>query len=232
MLKIHFHLHTSSDPEDAILHNEFELIDRASEQQCDVLSFTLHNKFLFSEELESYAAQKGILLIPGIEKTIENKHVLIINATQETEKIETFEQLREYRHHHPECFTIAAHPFYPTNYCLGEKLLQHLELFDAVEYSWYFSKSTQLFNQKAENFAKKYHKPLVTTADNHLLQFLNFSYLLVDAEKTPQAIFKAIKAGKLKRFNTPLSTWKLFTIFMTMEWMQIKTKFRKNQQRK
>ena len=87
--KVQFHAHTKSDPEDCLFHSDKALIDRAKSHNYDVLAITCHNKIAHTQELEAYAAEKGILLLPGMEKTVEKNHVVIVNAKKEAEKAES-----------------------------------------------------------------------------------------------------------------------------------------------
>lgn len=217
-LKINFHLHTGQDPIEAIKHSEHQLIDEAARLGYDALSITCHNALIFSDDLKAYAEKKGILLIPGIEKSIQHQHVLIINATVEAQKIQNFEELREYKKTHSECFIIAPHPYYPGRICLKENLEKHINLFDAIEYSWYHSKRFNKPNKKAVKMAEKHHKPVVANADNHILKYLNHTYSLVRAEKNIESIFKAIKANEIETVSHNLPWWKLGTIITYMLW--------------
>ena len=224
-LKINFHLHTGQDPIDNIKHSERELIDEAAHLGYNVLAITCHNVVIFNDDLKKYAADKGILLIPGIEKSIYRKHVLIINATVEAQKIRSFEDLAEYRKHHPECLVIAAHPYYKTAISLGKNLEKHIDLFDAIEYSWYHSKRLNGPNQKAVKIAEKHGKSMLGTADNHILKYVNHTYSLVEADNNVESIFKAIKANKIEIVSHDLPWWKLGTIISYMLIMSFVKKF-------
>ncbi len=222
-LKLNFHLHTGQDPIDAVKHSEHQLIDEAARLGYDVLSITCHNALIFSDDLKHYAEKKGILLIPGIEKSIQRKHVLIINATIEAQKIQNFEELRRYRQTHPECLIIAAHPYYLGPISLGKNLEKQIDLFDAIEYSWYHSKCFNGPNKKAVTMAEKHGKPVLGTADNHILKYVNHTYSLVRAEKTIESIFKAIKANEIEIVSHNLPWWKLGTIIsymLLMSWIK------------
>ncbi len=215
-LKINFHLHTGQDPIDAVKHSEHQLIDEAARLGYDVLSITCHNALIFSDDLKKYANKKGILLIPGIEKSILRKHVLIINATVEAQNIKNFADLAAYRKKHPECLVIAAHPYYPGAISLQKDLEKHIGLFDAVEYSWYHSKKFNGPNKKAVQFAEKHNKPVIGTADNHILKYVNDTYSLVRAEKNVESVFEAIKRNDIEIVSHDLPWWKLGTIITCM----------------
>lgn len=216
-LKIQFHVHTGQDPVDRPFHTEKEMIDAAAQHQYDIVVITCHNKLVFSDELKNYAAQKGILLIPGIEKNIEKRHVLIMNALPETEKIHTFDDLTKYKKQNPDCLVIAPHPYYFTHFCLKEKFDQHHELFDAVEYSWYHTEHLNHWNKKAEEKAKKYNLPIIATSDNHILSYFDAQYSLIDAaEKTWPEIKKAILAKKIIPKRNPLDLFEFLIVTIRM----------------
>ncbi len=99
---------------------------------------------------------------------------------------------------------MAPHPFYPTNVALKKSLYENIDLFDAIEMSWFWTQKTD-FNRKAKEAALKYNKPYLATSDTHSLKYLDRAYALVDAkEKETEAILEAIKNGKFKNFSLPL----------------------------
>ena len=78
-LKADLHLHTAEDPLDRVRYTAKELISKAADESFDVISITNHNRMTFNQDLSSYAQERGILLIPGIEMTIRRRHVLVLN---------------------------------------------------------------------------------------------------------------------------------------------------------
>lgn len=218
MLKCQFHSHAYGDPVDHISYSPKALIDEAAKLKYDVLSITCHRKILYTKNLENYARKKGILLIPGIEFEIGKKHILCINAHEDIYKVQNFENLKEYREKHPECLIIAAHPYFPGP-GLKRKLEQNLELFDAIEISWAYTKHID-FNKKIY----KLNKPLIATADCHILNYLNIAYCTVNSTKTANAIFNAIRSGKFQNFHNPTN---IFKIIHSLGSIIIKTWLRK-----
>ena len=75
MLKVDLHLHTDDDPTDLIRHTGKELVDRAAALGLSALAITLHDRQLRDEALADYARERGVVLIPGVERTIGGKHV-------------------------------------------------------------------------------------------------------------------------------------------------------------
>lgn len=215
--KVQFHVHTKQDPVDNIKHTEKQKIDHAAKLGYDALAITCHNVVIFNEDLKKYAEEKRILLIPAIEKSVERKHVLILNADVEAQKIQTFNDLRLYKKNNPHCFMIAAHPYYPGWISLHKKLEEHIDIFDAIEYSWYHSKRINKYNQKAIKTAEKHNLPMVGTSDNHLMRYFDHTYSIVEAkEKSIESIFKAMKDKKVTFVSHDLTPVKMFCIVAEM----------------
>src|SRR5260370_3432321 len=93
MLKVELHTHTSDDPIDRIPYTVSQLIDRAALLGYHALAVTLHERQLDVRPFVPYAAERGIVLIPGIEQTIEGRHVLLINFRSGAESVRTFDDL-------------------------------------------------------------------------------------------------------------------------------------------
>jgi predicted metal-dependent phosphoesterase TrpH len=191
LLKTELHAHTDQDPCDALSHSTRDLIDHAAALRYDALAITLHDRYFDAACDTDYARQRGLTLISGIERTIGGKHVLLINFS-------------------------APHPLYPHPSSLGQAILdQHADLFDAVEVNAMFTKRLN-FNRAAMRWARHAGKPLVGNSDVHLLDQLNHTYSLVDADPTPDAICDAIRAGRVEVLMQPSSVPRVAWIFGRM----------------
>lgn len=203
MLKVELHSHTSDDPLDRIPYSACDLIDRAAALGYDALAITLHDRQLDIRTLAPYAAERGIVLIPGIEKTVEGRHVLLLNFSRDAEEIRSFDDLARLKREQAG-LVIAPHPFYPAPWSLRRLMNRYADLFDAVEYNAMFTTSLN-FNWRAERWAARHHKPMVGCTDVHRLMQLGTTYSLVDAERDPVSICGAIAAGRVQVVSTPLS---------------------------
>ena len=210
MLKVELHTHTADDPRDRIPYSTKELIDRAAELGYNALAVTLHDRQLDLRPLESYATDRGITLIPGIERTIQGKHVLLLNFSRATEDVESFEDLARLRECEPG-LVIAPHPFFPHTSCLRGLLDRHADLFDAVEINATFTSSID-FNAPARRWARAHGKPLVGNGDVHRLRQLGTTYSLVDAAPNADAICGAIRDGRVTVHAEPLSFMSMATL--------------------
>ena len=203
MLKVELHTHTADDPSDRIPYTSVELIDRAVSLGYDALAITLHERQFNIQPLVPYAAERGITLIPGVERSIQGRHVLLLNFRNGAEDVRTFDDLARLRRREPG-LVVAPHAYFPAPTCLRGDLERHAELFDAVEYNAMFTSSVN-FNQRAEGWATLNNKPLVGNCDVHRLEQLGTTYSLVDAERDPDAICAAIKDNRVQVISRPLA---------------------------
>jgi predicted metal-dependent phosphoesterase TrpH len=199
-LKADLHLHTADDPLDHIKHTAKELISKAADQGFDVLAITNHHHTTFNRDLFHYAQARNILLIPGVELTIRRRHVLVLNPPPYKIRSD-FSSLAKMRR--PETLIIAPHPYFPGSYSLNGYLLEHLHLFDALEYCHFYLPMIN-FNQKAIAMCQFLNFPLVGNSDAHFLVQLGTTYSLIYAEKNLESIFAAIRANKVEVVTRPL----------------------------
>ena len=153
-------------------------------------------------------------MIPGIERTIGRRHVLLLNFPRDVETVRSFEDLAVLKRR---CggLVVAPHPFYPTGTSVGGRLDVYPDLFDAIEYNAMYTRWLN-FNRRAAAWANARGKPLVGNTDLHRLEQLGTTYSLVDAEAHPDAICDAIRAGRVQLRSTPLSSPRAALIFTKM----------------
>lgn len=126
LLKIDFHIHTKEDTDNNIEYDAFELINRAEMLSFDAIAITNHNQLMNNEKLNSYAEKKGIILFPGVEQSIDHKHVLLINFSQ-IDSFDNYDAIRKAKNNNN--LVIAPHPFFPGMQSLGKDLYLHSDLF-------------------------------------------------------------------------------------------------------
>jgi len=200
-LKADLHLHTR-ERDRFITYDARDLIDRAARSGFHVLSITNHDAVTFSADLEGYARERGILLIPGVEMTIEGKHVLLYNADVTPERLRTFADLRRLRR--PEWLVVAPHPFFPASYALRSRLLEEIDLFEAIELSHFYTRRID-FNRPAIRLATETGLPLVGTSDSHVIRQLGTTFSLIESEPTVASVLQAIRKGQIRVESRPLA---------------------------
>jgi len=204
--KIDLHTHTANDLVENMVGSKTtlippkELVDLAVEQNYDAIALTHHGIIYRDPELEKYAHKKGLLLIPGVEAFIDQKHVLLINFSS-TKNINSYEDLCKYKSDNT--LIIAPHPYYMLSQCIGENLQRYIHCFDAVEYSHMYYKFINP-NKKAVKVAREHNLPIVGNSDAHSKYQFGTTYSIVDAEeKSIAAIIKAIKLGNVEYVSHP-----------------------------
>jgi len=225
VLKVDLHLHSSEDPHDALDYDARELIRHAARRHFDAIAITLHGKVIDDPGLPQFARDEGVLFIPGIEKRIHGKEVLIYNVSQaEIDTVRTFADLRKMKTRMGnEILIIAPHPFFKQSQCLGRHLEENIDLFDAIEYCHLYMRFWNL-NKRAAEVARAHAKPMVATSDSHALWMFGRNYTLLDAPKTMAGIFQAVREGRGHPHSEPI---KLTEFVRKVGWFLTVHKFRK-----
>jgi predicted metal-dependent phosphoesterase TrpH len=216
VLKVELHAHTDQDPADRIAHTTDDLIDRAAELGYDALAVTLHDRYFDPAVHAAHAARRGVMLLSGIERTIEGKHILLINFPEAVARVDTFADVRALKAR-TNGLVVAPHPFYPVPSALRSVLDREVSLVDAVEVNAMFTAAID-FNGAAVSWARANNKPLVGNTDLHLLEQMGTTYSLVDAERNADAICAAVRAGRVEVEREALSIVRAATIFTKMWW--------------
>jgi len=215
MLKVDFHAHTRDDPKDYIDFSARQLIDRAAERGLDALAITNHDVVTFNSKLQDYATRRNLLLIPGIELTLSNRHVVVINPEFREApgglSLDNLDLIRSDRN-----LIIAPHPFYPGSRCLKKKLEEYADFFDAVEFSFFYCRLVNP-NERAVRTAARLKKPLVGSSDCHNIWQVGTTFSLVEAEKTVASIIAAVKRGAVRIGSSPLSVPTMMRV--AVNWM-------------
>lgn len=222
VLKVDLHLHTTEDPADSIGHSAADLIDRAAELGYDALAITLHDAQLEDERICDRARERGITLIPGVERTIQGRHVLLLNfPARESMGVSTFADLAIAKRR-SNGLVIAPHPFFPGRKCVGDALDTHAGLFDAVEWSYFWTRAID-FNTRAVRWAAAHGLPVVGNSDMHDIRQIGRTFTLVDAPRDAGAICDAVRAGHVALRTEPVPYTELTRVFsglMVRGWLR------------
>lgn len=203
-LKADLHLHTAEDAVDfrLIRYRTEDLFRHARKQNFQVIAVTNHLWPTVTAEQITRARDQGLLLLPGVEAQIRNRHVLVIGAKPGLAPPRTFEDLRAMRR--DGYLVIAPHPFYPSPFALRGLLLEHLDAFDAVEYCHFYCRSFNA-NHRAVVLATEQGLPLVGNSDMHALWQLGKTYSVLQSEFSPEGVIAAVKSGRVQVKSEPLS---------------------------
>ena len=100
-IKVELHSHTCDDPDDAIEHSALELVDRALALGFGALAITLHDRHFGDPDVIAYAHRRGLTLMPAVERTIDGRHILLVNFPAAAGQVVGFDGLRRLKQDHP-----------------------------------------------------------------------------------------------------------------------------------
>ena len=207
-IKLDLHIHTLDDPKDVIDYSAHQLLKRAKELGFGVLAITLHDAVFDRAEVFADAAALGILLIPAAEVRLQGADAILLNVTAaEVAGLRNFDDLRQLRARRGlSIFTIAPHPFYVLGGSIGERLLDEIGCFDAIELC-HFHKGLLNPNRRAAKVAAQFGKPLIATSDAHQLHAFGRHYTSIPRPSglTVENVFVALRGGPLRLTSPPAS---------------------------
>ncbi len=208
-----FHHHVDVDRLDGhfIGHSVGGLIDHAASVGLQVISVTCHEEFIYDDHAVRYARERGVLLLPGMEATADDSHMLLLNFREYPPGVCTMADIEERKT--PDSLVIVAHPYYPVGISAMHLLESHRRLFDAVEFSGMYTPLTRRFNARAAEFARRSRLPVVGNTDTHFLWQMGLTFTQIDAPPDAAAVLDAIRLGRVRLHTRPL-TWRQVMRFL------------------
>jgi predicted metal-dependent phosphoesterase TrpH len=205
VLRADFHHHIDADPLDGkfVHHSAGALIDHAAAVGLHVLAITCHESVPYDGDAARYAAGRGVLLLRGMEATVEGHHVLLLNFPEFPPGVCGMGEIAARKTR--DAVVIAPHPFYPVGMGMGDTLAKYPGIFDAVEFSGMYTPLTRRFNRRAADYARHAGMSVVGNSDTHFLWQLGHTYTLIDAPAEPAAVIQALRNGRTRVVTRPLS---------------------------
>jgi hypothetical protein len=198
-LKIDLHVHTnySNDAKTTL----DEVVQYAQKQGLDGVAITDHDTVLGARKL---TRQKQLMIIPGIEVSSRQGHVLGLNIDEpippKLDIAQTSEKIRQLGG-----IAVIAHPSTVIKTGLGIRIISPSDI-DAVEVinssSFPFSLSTYL----ARRLAQRLGLPQTAGSDAHYPKEIGSAFTRVEADSNPDDIIEAIRKEKTDPFGKPIST--------------------------
>ncbi len=193
-----------------------ELVELAAARGVAVVAVTLHDTVLDDAHVRRRAEERGILLIPGIERRIAGRDVVILNVSAgEAAELAGFDDLRRLRARRGNTvLLLAPHPAFILGASLGCRLLEeNIDCFDAVERCHMHTRWWDR-NLPAAAIARRHGKPILATSDAHARWMFgeHFSRLELDGPPTVDSVFAAIRAGRVEGISPPASLGRLLRI--------------------
>ncbi len=195
-LKIDLHVHTCYSGDS--LTTLKELITWLKKRGLDGAAITDHDTIAGAMKLAEMVESgdyEGLLIIPGIEVSTRDGHILGINVTENIPKgLSAEETVR--RIHESGGIAIAAHPqtLFKDGIGLNPKILS-LGL-DAVEVINSSLFPFQPLTRMCRRFAERYHLPQTAGSDSHMPETIGLAYTLINTnERSIKCVVKSIRKG-------------------------------------
>jgi predicted metal-dependent phosphoesterase TrpH len=203
MLSADLHVHTacSGDGESQVA----DVLAAARAAGLDAIALTDHD----TTEGCTIAAELApdILVIPGVEITTRQGHLLVLGATGPVPSgLDVLETIRIA--HSLGGVAILPHPYHRYRHGVALKMKEALAAADAIEVfnSRYILGGA---NRKAWRAARKLDKPMVAGSDAHHCRYIGYGRTLIDADLTVESILNAIREGRTRPGGkrTPVRTY-------------------------
>ena len=153
------------------------------------------NRFRTTATRRATRRSAALLLLRGMEATVDGHHVLLLNFPEFPPGVCSMEEIaaRKTRDVAGDC----AAPVLPGGVGHGGDTLANVSghPFDAVEFSGLYTPLTRRFNRRAADYARHAGMPVVGNSDTHFLWQLGRTYTLIDAPADSRRSSKPCATG-------------------------------------
>lgn len=194
-VKADLHVHTIYSHDSLITPKD--LVFYAKKRGLTAVAITDHDTI---EGALKIAKETDFLIIPGIEVSSRNGHIVGLNLQEPIQKglssDETVDKI-----HEAGGLAVACHPFALFKGSLGKHTNAKFDAIETINASAFlFSRCTK----KAQEIADRFGIPCVAGTDAHYGPAIGYAYTLIDAEPQVDAISKAIAKGLCQPFGKPI----------------------------
>jgi predicted metal-dependent phosphoesterase TrpH len=194
-VKADLHVHTIYSHDSLITPKD--LVFYAKKRGLTAVAITDHDTI---EGALKIAEEIDFLIIPGIEVSSRNGHIVGLNLQEPVQKglssDETVDKI-----HDAGGIAVACHPFALFKGSLGKHTSAKFDAIETINASAFpFSRSTK----KAQEIADHFGIPCVAGSDAHYGPAVGYAYTVIDAEPQVDAISKAIIKGLCQPFGKPI----------------------------
>jgi predicted metal-dependent phosphoesterase TrpH len=193
--KADLHIHTFYSQDSTI--SPKELVFYAKKRGLTAVAVTDHNRI---DGALKIAKETNFLIIPGIEVSSQNGHIVGLNLQGSIPKRLSADETVD-KIHEAGGIAIACHPFALFKGSLGNNANSKFDAIETINASAFpFARSCK----KAQKAADRLRKPTVAGTDAHYAPEIGFAYTIIEAEPQVESITKAIAKGKCQPFGKPV----------------------------
>jgi predicted metal-dependent phosphoesterase TrpH len=194
-IKADLHVHTVYSADSLITFEE--LVFYAKKRGLTAVAVTDHDRI---DGALKIARETDFLVIPGVEVSSRNGHVVGLNIQEPVPKGLSSDETVE-RIHAAGGLAVACHPFALFKGSLGKYANAKFDAVETINASAFpFGRSVR----KAEEVAERFGLPRVAGTDAHYAPAIGYAYTLIDAEPNVDAVVKAIAQGRCQPFGEPV----------------------------
>jgi predicted metal-dependent phosphoesterase TrpH len=194
-VKADLHVHTIYSRDSLITLKD--LVFYAKKRGLTAVAVTDHDRI---DSALKIARETDFLIIPGIEVSSRNGHVVGLNLQEPIPKGLSPDETVD-RIHDAGGVAVACHPFALFKGSLGKYANAKFDAVETINASAFpFGRCVRKANQLAERF----RRPKVAGTDAHHCSAIGYAYTLIDAEPNVDAIAKAIVNGQCQPFGRPI----------------------------
>lgn len=171
------------------------MVEHVEDIQLDGFALTDHDNIEKSLEANELSQDSKAIIIPGVEVSTGNGHLLAIGVEERPEEGKPFmETVKEIRGLGGAA--VVPHPFQKTRHGVSKKRIKDIDAVEAFN-AWLF---TGLQNRRARKFANKNSYPKVAGSDAHSLGMIGRAYTEIEIDKpreeiTADDVVEALKNG-------------------------------------
>lgn len=194
-VKADLHVHTTFSRDSLI--NPKDLVFYAKKSGLTAVAVTDHNKV---EGALKIAKETDFLIIPGIEVSSLNGHIIGLNVQEVIPKGLSADETVD-RIHAAGGIAVACHPFALFKGSLGNHVNGKFDAVETINASAFpFNRSVK----KAQEVAARFQMPCVAGTDAHYGPTIGCAYTVIDAEPQVEAVVKAIVSKRCQPFGKPV----------------------------
>lgn len=209
VLKIDMHIHTCYSNDSSITTKE--LIFYSEKQNLDGVAIVDHDTI---DGLDEFCKIKDLLVIPGVEITTSQGHILAINVNTNIRSGLSFTQTID-EIHDVGGLAIVAHPKALVKGVLKEKLMANCDALEVINAS---AIPFMLSKRKNKEIAKKLNLPQIGGSDAHYAPEIGMAYTSIKASANVDSVVEAIIKGAVAPFGRSIP----YNIRLKREFLKIK----------
>ena len=195
-VKADLHVHTVYSNDSVITPKE--LVFYARKRGLTAVAVTDHNQV---EGARKIAKETDFLIIPGIEVSSLNGHIIGLNVEELIPRSLSPQETVD-RIHQAGGLAVACHPFVLFKGSIGKHVTAKFDAVETINSSAFpFGSSTERANELAERL----RLPKVAGTDAHYGPVIGQAYTIIDAEPNVNSVLKAIINGRCQPLGGPIS---------------------------